>query len=190
VLRKKPDFSNHDRVVSELLSRGLWNLRFSENVNLIVYYEWDIKIDGLAEKPGIHKETIYRYLQNENYDEELTVEDCIINQLDIHLIPDAYEIDIENNLIKCYEVEVHNPISLEKIHKYINLWWALDNYEWNLELTAVSKYGSESVLFGPTSTGNAQFFERFKELDPDSRYFAYVHHGQYLVSPEEWIVNP
>lgn len=57
------------------------------------------------------------------------------------VIPDAFEVDEDNETIVAYEVEVGGRMSVDKMHRYANLWWVLDEYEWTLRLVIVDRFG-------------------------------------------------
>jgi len=73
-----------------------------------------------------------RNMEEEEFNEQLA---------DIRFVPDAYYIDEKKLIVYIYEVEVSNPITLDKMHKYVDLMWLLDNEEWGLLVIRVDKHG-------------------------------------------------
>lgn len=64
----------------------------------------------------------------------------------IRFVPDAFLIDEEKLVVRIYEVEVSSPITLEKMHRYVDLMWLLDYEEWRLEIVRVDKYGKQEPV--------------------------------------------
>lgn len=59
----------------------------------------------------------------------------------IGFVPDAYYIDEKELAVHLYEVEMSNPITLDKMHRYTDLMFLLDYEEWSLLITRVDKHG-------------------------------------------------
>ena len=65
---------------------------------------------------------------------------------EIGFVPDAYHIDEKELVVYIYEVEVSNPITLDKMHRYVDLMFLLDYEEWSLLVTRVDKNGQPSPV--------------------------------------------
>lgn len=58
------------------------------------------------------------------------------------LIPDAYLIDAERKTVVAYEIEDGHITRNEKMERYADLWWAVDNSGWHLGLVFVDRWGN------------------------------------------------
>jgi hypothetical protein len=58
-----------------------------------------------------------------------------------NIIPDLFEIDRENKTIRLFEIEDTHPLTNEKLMTLVEWWWALDNYDFELELYVTDRYG-------------------------------------------------
>lgn len=61
----------------------------------------------------------------------------------LRILPDAYTIDPETWTITVYEVEVSHPVDDDKLARYFNLFWVVDQWEWSIRLVLVDKRGNE-----------------------------------------------
>lgn len=59
-----------------------------------------------------------------------------------HFIPDAFMVDTAKRIVVCFEVEVTNQVSDDKLEHYQDLWWFLDDVYWGLRLVVVDRYGN------------------------------------------------
>ncbi len=70
----------------------------------------------------------------------------------IGVVPDAYIIDKERDTIIVYEVQTTNRLDAYKLSVYRDLWWALDNIEWNLVLIVHDTRDGKAIV---TDMGDA-----------------------------------
>lgn len=82
-----------------------------------------------------------------------------ISELDLPvLMPDAYKIDSTTWTVHCFEVEIRNHINHERVDKYIDLFWELDQFEHQVYLWTIDRYGTCSLLdFVPAVYGQGKF---------------------------------
>jgi hypothetical protein len=57
------------------------------------------------------------------------------------IIPDLFEIDSENNIVRLFEIEDTHPLTNEKLEILFGWWSALDFHNVNLELYVTDRYG-------------------------------------------------
>lgn len=55
--------------------------------------------------------------------------------------PDAYAVYVAGKELVVYEVEDTNPLMLQKLFDYRELWLVLENLQWNLRLIVTDRYG-------------------------------------------------
>lgn len=60
---------------------------------------------------------------------------------EIRIRPDAYKIHQDEEVIVCFEVEYGHPVSTKTMSNYSELWWALNEFHWELALVVVDKWG-------------------------------------------------
>jgi hypothetical protein len=60
--------------------------------------------------------------------------------------PDAYKVDELGATVTVFEVEVTSAVTEEKLSKYEDLWWFLDEYHWRLKLVAIDRFGVEREI--------------------------------------------
>lgn len=57
------------------------------------------------------------------------------------IIPDAFMIDVAGKSVTTFEVEVTSWLGERQLANYAELWWALDDCEWHLEILTVDGSG-------------------------------------------------
>ncbi len=57
------------------------------------------------------------------------------------VIPDAFVVDEKMMHVTAYEVEISYPVSAEKLERYHDLFWTIDQEEWILHLVLVDRIG-------------------------------------------------
>lgn len=57
------------------------------------------------------------------------------------VVPDAYQILNSERIVRIFEVEDSNPLSLIKLSKLHDLWWLLDEVYYILEVVVLNRYG-------------------------------------------------
>lgn len=62
------------------------------------------------------------------------------------IVPDAFKIVEEESTIIAFEVEVSNPISEFKMARYLDYWWALDEFYWSLQLVSVDRFRNRKPM--------------------------------------------
>ena len=67
--------------------------------------------------------------------------DLFQEQFPPKIIPDLFEIDADNNIIRLFEIEDTHPLTNEKLEILIEWWSALDGHGVNLELFVTDRYG-------------------------------------------------
>ncbi|HUV74224.1 MAG TPA: hypothetical protein VMW79_07940 [Anaerolineae bacterium] len=73
-------------------------------------------------------------------DREATGDDVTLPRI----LPDGWEIDHDERVVRIYEEVNQNPIRLAKLAKIIDLWWYLDYIEWCLECFTTTAWGGFS----------------------------------------------
>jgi hypothetical protein len=64
----------------------------------------------------------------------------------LHIVPDAYVFDQDEQLVVVYEVQTTNRPDAYKMSAYRDLWWALDNIEWRLLLIVCDTRDGKSIV--------------------------------------------
>ena len=67
--------------------------------------------------------------------------DLFQEQFPPKIIPDLFEIDADNKIIRLFEIEDTHPLTNEKLEILIEWWSALDGHGINLELFVTDRYG-------------------------------------------------
>lgn len=96
-------------------------------------------LDAVSGKHGSHVPVIDG---GESY---LNCDRCFLKESldECRVIPDAFRIDEKRMEVFAYEVEVTHRVSDEKLERYYQWWWALDEDYWMLRLIIVSRFGQE-----------------------------------------------
>ena len=63
----------------------------------------------------------------------------------MRIIPDAFIVDRANQILVAYEIEAAHAVPASKIEAYIDLWWALDNWCWDLGLIIIDRFGKATA---------------------------------------------
>lgn len=63
----------------------------------------------------------------------------------LNLRPDGYAINAELGHILCVEIEDTNPLSRERLEKYVDAWLLCDYEYWLLRLWTTDRYGRQVV---------------------------------------------
>lgn len=92
------------------------------------------------------------------------------------VVPDAFFIDPGSELVAVFEVEITSPLTPEKLDKYVELFWLLDEDYCGLDLWTIDRYGTASRLDilacvyeprteegGPTPIASEHRFSVFEE---------------------------
>lgn len=66
---------------------------------------------------------------------------------EIRISPDAYLFDHERKEVICYEVETTSSINEDRLAPYVDWWWFLDAFDWNLRLIILRGYNCHGVAF-------------------------------------------
>lgn len=82
--------------------------------------------------------------------------------------PDAWDVEPDVRVITVFEIEDTYPVRTEKMAKLVRLMWALDYFEWALQVIAVDIWHSERVI------DPLQAFELLKVRDG---HYATLSHG-------------
>jgi len=56
------------------------------------------------------------------------------------IIPDAYLIDTDFNVVYLFEIEDTNPLSADKLRKLSEIWFRLDCIEWEMRVFLIDRY--------------------------------------------------
>jgi hypothetical protein len=67
--------------------------------------------------------------------------DLFQEQFPPKIIPDLFEIDADNKIIRLFEIEDTHPLTNEKLEILIEWWSALDGYGIGLDLFVTDRYG-------------------------------------------------
>jgi hypothetical protein len=59
-----------------------------------------------------------------------------------HVIPDAYLLDHENEVVVAYEVEDSNRLSADKLNRYVGLAWEINEPYWELVVIVGDRWGN------------------------------------------------
>lgn len=66
------------------------------------------------------------------------------------IIPDAFLVDRGRQAVVAFEVEHTSPTSVEKMRRYVDLWWGLDGMGWALLLVRTDRDGRDTITdIGP-----------------------------------------
>ncbi len=74
------------------------------------------------------------------------LERAVGHGLSFRLVPDAHRIDEEERTVEVHEVEVTHSMSENKLERYLRLYWALDEHDWELRVFVVNRFGQRSEL--------------------------------------------
>lgn len=123
--------TTHEREIAKLVSEGCRVARFRTAI-----------LDAVVGKHGSHVPII------DGEGSYIACDRCLLKEDTGNgkIVPDAFRIDVDRMEIIAYEVEVSNPVSEWKIEKYLDWFWAIDEYEWLLRLVIVNRFGHRSEV--------------------------------------------
>ena len=117
-----------------------------------------IKSFSLYKKKGFKKELVSRLEKEDDWD----IGEFESDLGESNVIPDLFYFDDKLKVIHIIEVEVQNPLSFEKLRKYIRLWFMCDYLYWDIDLMIMDRFGNLNSI-----ALNMLYFQDIKgELEP------------------------
>jgi hypothetical protein len=65
---------------------------------------------------------------------------------DANVIPDGFMVDEPNRILYAFEVEVSSKLTADKLDRYANIFWCLDEGPYEFFLVTIDRYGTGAVL--------------------------------------------
>jgi hypothetical protein len=64
----------------------------------------------------------------------------------VSVIPDAFMIDPDGEIVIAFEVEARHPVSSNKMNRYGDIFWYLDDCGWRFALITTDKFGNKTAF--------------------------------------------